>query len=120
MKLIHWKEIIEPLETPSGEVISELIGSAVGDASNHSLARIVIPSGKSSQPHYHKISQETYYILAGQGQMRVDEREFILESGQACFIEQGEIHQISNQGKEDLIFLAVCVPAWVPEDSYEA
>ena len=120
MKIIHWNEIKEPLVTPSGEIITDLIGSAVGDHTNHSLARIMIPNGKSSHLHYHRISQETYYILAGEGKMRVDDQEFTLGPGMACHIEQGEIHQIANEGEEDLVFLAVCVPAWVPEDSYDA
>jgi len=120
MKVMHREEIAEPLVTPSGEVIFELIGKAAGDPANHSLAQIVIPSGKSSVPHYHKISQETYFILAGKGQMKVNDREFELGLGQACLIEQGEVHQILNQGEEDLIFLAVCVPPWVPRDSFDA
>ena len=119
MKVIHSREISEPLVTPSGEIISELIGKGSGNEPNHSLARIVIPPGKSSHSHYHKSSQETYYILEGEGQMKVNGAEFILKPDQACLIESGVIHQISNLGERDLIFLAVCVPPWVPEDSFE-
>lgn len=119
MRVVQSKQISEPLVTPSGEIISELIGKASGDQPNHSLAYIVIPSGKSSTPHYHKISQETYFILEGEGQMSVDQEEFVIRPGQACYIEPEEIHQISNQGENDLVFLAICVPPWVPEDSYE-
>ena len=120
MKVMHREEITEPLVTPSGEVIFELIGKAAGDPANHSLAQIVIPSGKSSLPHYHELSQETYFILAGEGTMRVNDKEFVLGPGQACHIEQGELHQINNQGEDDLVFLAVCVPPWVPGDSFAA
>ena len=111
----------EPLKTETGEIIYELIGKAVTSTpdANHSLARIVIPKGKSSEPHFHKVSQESYVILEGEGQMFVDGEEFTLRSGQACHIEPEEIHQIKNQGQRDLIFLAVCVPPWVPEDSFE-
>jgi len=119
MKIIHREEIKEPLVTPTGEVIYELVGAASGDQANHSLAWILISPGKSSAPHYHKISQETYFILSGRGWMQVDGKEYVLGPNQACTIEPGEIHQIMNQGKEDLVFLAVCVPAWVPEDSFE-
>ncbi len=121
MKLRHSNQIPEPLVTPSGEIVYELIGKSWGEdpAPNHSLARIVIPSGKSSAQHYHRHSEETYFILEGEGNMRVDEQDYVLHPGQACLIEPGEIHQISNQGIYDLVFLAVCVPAWEPEDSYE-
>ncbi len=111
----------EPIETVTGEIIYELIGRAVRSTpdANHSLARIVIPKGKSSEAHFHKVSQETYFILEGEGQMSVDGEEFTLKSDQACHIEPGEIHQIKNKGESDLIFLAVCVPPWLPEDSFE-
>ena len=121
MKKIHWNEISEPLITDSGEIITELIGKASmdGEMFNHSLARIVIPPGKSSSPHYHKNSQETYYILQGEGRMDIDGEIHILHPGTACHILQGEKHRIENKGVVNLEFLAVCVPAWVPEDSFE-
>ena len=118
MRVIQYNEITDPFVTPSGEVIYELIGKGSGRQPNHSLAQIVIPSGKSSEPHYHKVSQETYFILEGEGQMDVDGEKFTLKPGQACHIEPEEIHQIKNQGEDDLVFLAVCVPSWVPEDSF--
>lgn len=120
MKVKHSDEIVNPLQTPSGEIVYELIGrtGTEGNPPSHSLARIVIPPGKSSAPHYHQASQETYYVLEGVGKMRVDQAGFNLHPGQACWIEPGEVHQISNDGAYDLVFLAVCVPAWVPEDSF--
>ncbi len=120
MKVVQSSQIPEPLQTPSGEIISELIGKTSGDQPNHSLAYIVIPPGKSSASHYHQLSQESYYILEGEGQVRVDQQHFFIKPGQVCYIEPGETHQISNQGEKDLVFLAVCVPPWVPEDSFEA
>lgn len=121
MKIKGSDQIPDPLQTPTGEVIYELVGAAVGEGTDpgHSLARIVIPPGKSSSPHYHKISRETYYILEGRGEMEVDGKKYTLHPGQACLIEPGEVHQIFNQSLNDLVFLAVCVPAWVPEDSFE-
>ena len=118
MRVVQSNEISEPLVTPSGEIISELIGVGSGGQPNHSLARIVIPPGKSSEPHYHKVSQETYFILEGEGRMSVGGKEFNIKPGQACHIEPEEIHQIKNQREENLVFLAVCVPPWVPEDSF--
>ncbi len=120
MKITDWTEIQQPLVTDTGEIVYELIGSANNDGTrpNHSLARIVIPPGKSSTNHHHRVSEETYYILEGEGQMQVNGKDFTLKSGQTCFLSAGDIHQIENRGAEDLVFLAVCVPAWVPGDSF--
>ena len=121
MRLVSKKEIKNALTTPQGEIIFELIGKQElsGGTSKHSLAQITILPGYSSALHYHKNSEETYYILKGEGWMRIDQREISLQPGQACLIEPGEQHQIINQGKNDLEFLAICAPAWVPEDSFE-
>jgi mannose-6-phosphate isomerase-like protein (cupin superfamily) len=121
MKLTSIDQIKSPLVTPAGEVIFELVGQgeSAGEISSHSLAQIQIPPGKSSSFHYHKVSEETYFILEGQGWMSLDGREFTLNPGQAILIQPGEIHQICNQGEKELKFLAICVPAWVPEDSFE-
>ena len=121
MKITDKNQIQTPLITPGGEVIYELIGKgdSAGAISSHSLAQIQIAPGKSSSLHYHKSSEEIYFILNGEGSMSLDGKEFTLIPGQACLIQPGEVHQISNQGDTELEFLAYCVPAWVPEDSYE-
>jgi len=122
MHVIRREEVEDVIHTPTGERIYELIGSAEasGKASKHSLAEVVIPPGKSSEPHYHKTAEETYYLLQGKARMDIDGKEFTLVSGQAVLIEPGEVHQIFNQGEGELRFLAVCSPPWTAEDSFSA
>ena len=114
------QEILKPLTSPWGETVYELVGSASasGGAFLHSLAQIVIAPGRSSIMHYHKVSEETYYILAGTARMVIDGRELALLSGQACLIQPHEWHQIFNPGETDLEFLAVCTPPWNAADSF--
>jgi mannose-6-phosphate isomerase-like protein (cupin superfamily) len=120
MRVVRKEEITTPIKNPSGEEIYDLIGSSAecGGAILHSLAHVVIPPGKSSFAHYHKVSEETYYILKGTSSMRIDTESFRLEPGHVCFIKPFETHQIFNEGKEDLEFLVVCAPAWTPDDSF--
>jgi ethanolamine utilization protein EutQ len=120
MHIASLDQITSPLVSDTGEVLRELVGiaTASGGASLHSLAHVCIPPGKSSAAHFHKISEETYYLLAGKARMLLDGKDFILSPGQAFLIQPGEVHQIFNVGEADLEFLAVCAPAWVPEDSY--
>lgn len=121
MRIISKDEIKEPFRTPLGEEIYEMIGAPkeLGGTKKHSFVYVVIPQGKSSVAHYHKISEETYYILKGKGRIVIDDKEFSLTPGQACLIDIGETHQIFNDENEDLEFLAISAPAWVPDDSYE-
>jgi mannose-6-phosphate isomerase-like protein (cupin superfamily) len=115
-------QVTSPFTQPLGETVYELVGSSPtsGSAHLHSLAHILIPPGKSSSAHYHKVAEETYYILSGQGRMLVDRQVYTLLPGQACLIRAPEVHQIFNDGMVDLEFLAVCAPAWTPDDSFLA
>ena len=109
----------EEILNPEGEMLQEILGLQAGGAQSHSLARVTIPPGRSSLPHFHKQSEESYLILTGVATMKVDQANFQLSPGDAVLIEPNEIHQISNATDHDLVFLAVCVPAWYPEDSFD-
>ena len=76
-----------------------------------------IPSGCSSQLHYHPHAEETYYILKGSGKMIVDDKEFLVKPGDTIFIAPPERHLIFANGNEDLEFAAICAPAWEPTNS---
>jgi mannose-6-phosphate isomerase-like protein (cupin superfamily) len=116
----HKDQITKPLHSPTGETLYELIGRAAehGGATLHSLAQVVVPPGKSSEAHHHHVCEETYYVLRGHARMHLDERQFSMTPGQACLILPGQVHQIFNDGTEDMEFLAICAPAWYPDDTY--
>jgi mannose-6-phosphate isomerase-like protein (cupin superfamily) len=80
---------------------------------------VTIAPGKSSLPHFHKESEESYLILSGKAELAIGSAQFELSAGEAALIEPNETHQITNPGPGELVFLAVCVPAWRPEDSFE-
>lgn len=120
MKIIKKEDITNPFISPAGEIIYEMIGSAnqTGGTKNHSVAHVTLPAGKFSNAHYHKISEETYYILSGKANMIIDNQSFSLEPGQACLIMPNEVHQIFNNSKDSLEFLAISAPAFHDADSY--
>jgi mannose-6-phosphate isomerase-like protein (cupin superfamily) len=108
------------LHNPGGEVVQEITGLAVGDVTSHSLAEVQLPPGGFSTAHYHKAAEESYLILSGEALLVVEGQEIHLTPGDAVVIQPPEVHKISNPGEAKLVFLAVCVPAWQPEDSYPA
>lgn len=121
--LVNTKEKIkEPFLAPLGEFIYELIGRRpeVGETVHHSLAHVVVPVGKASPKHYHKIAEESYHVLKGQARMIIDGNEFTLSSGETLLIKPGAIHQLFNDGPEVLELLAVSAPAWILEDFFDA
>ncbi len=108
------KDGVAPLVSQHGEIISELIGRADRSSERHSVAHITLPPGKSSLPHYHPVTEESYHILQGRARMRVGGEEAILAPGQSVLIPPQTPHQITSIGETDLTFLAFCVPAWEP------
>jgi mannose-6-phosphate isomerase-like protein (cupin superfamily) len=110
---------VSPIITPHGELIRELIGRTAtkGFAPRHSVAHITLPPGKSSLLHYHPEAEESYYILSGRARLLIGEEEVLVVAGTAVLIPALQPHQITNIGSDDLTFLAVCVPAWEPDNS---
>lgn len=108
---------VTPAQAPHGEAVQELIGRAAGGSAAYSLAQITLPPGAASLKHYHPIAEECYHVLSGTGHIEIDGMAAPLGPGDAVAILPGQIHQITNTGETDLIFLAVCVPAWTPDNS---
>lgn len=108
---------IDPVSAPHGEIIFELFGSTTGGGQAHSLAQIVIPPGKASRRHFHPEAEESYYVLSGVGALIIDGEAVTLNTGDGVVIPPPQIHQIANQGTENLVLLVVCVPAWTPDNS---
>ncbi len=108
---------IPGLQAEHGEIVHEMIGNAAGGTANYSVAQIVLPPGAASLKHYHPVAEESYYILSGTGQITVDGHTAALHPGDAIAILPEQVHQIFNADEENLVFLAVCVPAWEPDNS---
>lgn len=112
------KDDVAPFVSQHGEIIYELIGRAVGQATErHSVAYVVIPPGKSSLLHYHPQAEESYYVLQGEGRFFLADEETAVGPGQAILIPSPKPHKIVNIGATNLVLLAFCVPAWEPTNT---
>ena len=122
MRVVKKEDVETPFRAPLGEEIFEMIGRPpeIGGTTKHSFVHVVIPPGKRSPSHFHKESEETYYIIRGSAAMAVDGARWKATPGMAISIMPGEVHQIVNDTAETLEFLTVSAPAWVPDDTYEA
>ncbi len=120
MRVAAKEDITEAFIAPLGELIYEIVGAPpeVGGTKHHSLAHVVVPVGKLSPKHYHKYSEESYYILKGWARVIIDDRTVTLTPGQTCLILPGEIHQLFNDEADTLELLVVCAPAWSGGDYY--
>jgi len=105
-----------PFITKDGSIIRSLLDRANAPVANQSLAEATIPAGAETERHYHRLSEEFYYILQGTGVMEIDGRKTEVHPGDAILIPAGAWHQI--RGKTDLVFLCCCAPPYSHEDTY--
>ena len=82
---------------------------------NYSIAQFTLKSeGKSI---LHKIkSSEIYYILEGEGDLKVNDTVFHLQKDDSFFISPNSKQFIKNTGSGNLRFLCIVEPAWKVED----
>src|ERR1041384_8027740 len=65
--------------------------------------------------HYHQRTDEIYYVLDGQGQMRLDEEEIELHKDVVVYVPRGVKHKAWG----NLKVLVVCIPRGVLNDVHE-
>jgi mannose-6-phosphate isomerase-like protein (cupin superfamily) len=65
--------------------------------------------------HYHKRTDELYYVIGGQGRMSLDDEEIELKEGTVVYVPRGVKHQAWG----NLKVLVICIPRGVLNDVHE-
>jgi mannose-6-phosphate isomerase-like protein (cupin superfamily) len=65
------------------------------------------------KPHRHRIQEQVYHVLDGEGLMELDGRRTVVRKDDVIFIPPGVQHAIYNTGMTDLRFVVVTSP---PDD----
>ena len=110
-------DAVQAFTTKDGSEIRELLAHRNSCIRKQSLAEARLLPGASTRPHYHAATEEIYYVLSGQGRMRIGNEERLVGPGDAIAIPPGSVHTISNVGSETLKFLCCCAPAYEHEDT---
>ncbi len=103
--------------TKDGSEIRELLAHRNSSIEKQSLAEARLPVGGSTTPHYHRQTEEIYYILAGTGRMRIGDEQRDVGPGDAIAIPPGMVHTICNTGSSALRFLCCCAPGYEHDDT---
>jgi quercetin dioxygenase-like cupin family protein len=107
----------EAFTTKDGSTIRELLGLPTSSARNQSLAEATLAPGQATQRHYHRASEELYYLLEGSGEMEIDGDRREVASGDAILIPPGAWHQI-RAGADGVRFLCCCAPPYTDADTF--
>jgi len=106
----------QPFTTKDGSTIRSILDKTNAPVVNQSLAEATLPAGSATDRHYHKLSEEFYFLLEGRGTMEIDGQEREVIPGDAILIKPNAWHQIT--ALEPLRFLCCCAPAYSHEDTY--
>ncbi len=105
-----------PFTTKDGSTIRSILDRTNAPVQNQSLAEATLPAGCTTQRHYHKLSEEFYFILAGSGVMEMDGEIKNVSPGDAILIPPSAWHQIT--ASQTLRFLCCCAPPYAHEDTF--
>lgn len=71
------------------------------------FSQVTLKPGCELGHHEHHGETETYYILSGNGMYEDDGKAIPANPGDVFFCENGFGHGIKNNGREDLVFIAL-------------
>ena len=66
-----------------------------------------LPVGRSFAAHFHEDMQEIFIIVHGVARMVVGEETAVLQRGDVVLVDVREIHQMWNDGEEDVEYVVV-------------
>lgn len=107
-----------PFTTKDGSTIRSILDRTNAPVQNQSLAEASLPPGAGTERHFHKISEEIYFILGGTGTMELDGEFRTIGPGDAILIPPNAWHRIEASATERLRFLCCCAPPYDHADTW--
>ncbi|HEY7422522.1 MAG TPA: cupin domain-containing protein [Gaiellaceae bacterium] len=103
----------EPFTTKDGSTIRELHHTPA-----QSLAEATLEPGQATERHYHRRTEEIYFVTKGSGELEVDGEIRRVRPGDAVLIPSGAWHTLENDGTSELTILCMCSPPYSHEDTF--
>lgn len=122
LKKIHFiknMRQVKPFISRDGAEVHELINPKNTKIKRLSIARGTLNSSQAAKPHYHKKSEEIYYILDGIGRIKLNDNEFDIITGDVIFVPKKMVHCLKNLSqREELRVLAIESPPYSDDDIF--
>jgi quercetin dioxygenase-like cupin family protein len=100
-----------PFTTKDGSTIRELHHTAA-----QSLAEATLATGQTTQRHYHRATEEIYFVLEGEGDLEIDGERRRIAPGDAALIPAAAWHELV--ATTAMRFLCSCAPAYSHDDTF--
>jgi mannose-6-phosphate isomerase-like protein (cupin superfamily) len=106
----------KPFTTKDGSQIRSILDLSNAPVKNQSLAEAFLPAAGATDRHYHRQSEEFYFLLEGEAQMEIDGEIRTVGAGDGILIPAGAWHRISTTG--GVRFLCCCAPPYSHDDTF--
>jgi mannose-6-phosphate isomerase-like protein (cupin superfamily) len=106
-----------PFTTKDGSTIRSLLDRGTAPVQNQSLAEATLEAGQATERHYHRASEELYFVVEGHGGMEIDGERAEVHPGDAILIPPGAWHQLTAGGGRVRI-LCCCSPPYSDDDTF--
>ena len=109
----------KPFIARDGALIFELLRPETSDIRNLSVASGYLKPKQKALPHYHKKSEEVYYVISGDGKVRIGDNVEKISEGSAAHIPAGVVHALENMStKTEMRILAISAPPYSDDDIF--
>lgn len=94
-----------------------LADAAHGGAEKQRLVEATLLAGEATSRHYHRETEEFYFVLSGSGEMELDGDRSDVGPGDTVVIRPGVWHQL-HAGSDGVRILCGSAPPYRPEDTF--
>jgi mannose-6-phosphate isomerase len=91
----------------------------LADEDTHKVKKITVYPGKRLSLQRHKSRAEHWYVIAGTGEMTLDDEKYPVSNGDSVNIPKRAVHRIENKSDADLSFIEVQTGEYFGEDDIE-
>jgi oxalate decarboxylase/phosphoglucose isomerase-like protein (cupin superfamily) len=100
-----------PTQTFDWGAIKWFVTPELTEGAGITFGEVVLQPGRGHDRHNHPDSEEILYVLSGEGEQMLDDREpFAVKPGDTIYVPTGVFHSTRNTGWEPLRLLALYNP----------
>ena len=100
-----------PTQTFDWGAIKWFVTPELTEGAGITFGEVVLQPGRGHDRHNHPESEEILYVLSGEGEQMLDDREpFAVKSGDTIYVPTGVFHSTRNTGWEPMRLLALYNP----------
>jgi oxalate decarboxylase/phosphoglucose isomerase-like protein (cupin superfamily) len=108
-----------PTQTFEWGAIKWFVTPELPEGAGITFGEVVLQPGRGHDRHNHPESEEILYVLSGEGQQMLDDRDaFQVKPGDTIYVPTGVFHSTRNTGWEPMRLLAIYNPGG-PEKALE-